>query len=303
MQWNKNHIGIFYAFLSASLFALLNVVVRFSAPYLTVWQIMLGRSLFGAILMIWIARGITGWLLGKDRRIMLMVGVSGVGGITCLMGAILLLPLFEALALIYLYPAFAAILSPYLTEDRTGLRDWVLIFTAFTGSLCILWSGETEFRLQIGHVLGLLAAFGYGLSITLIRRVSCDNSPFTSFFYICLIGSVVSGLSVLFQEASVKVEFTGWIFLLCIALLGASGQLTGIKALKYLSPMKVGVIGMSELIFGGILGLMIFYEPVTLFDVFGGIVIIVSCLLLNFKKIPFRAVFKSVFTKTISAEN
>ncbi|SDO71476.1 DMT family transporter [Desulforhopalus singaporensis] len=277
------YIGIFFAFLSAGLFALLNVVLRFASPYLSVWQIMFGRCLLGALLMILITRGINSWLLGQDRRTMLLVGITGGGGIICIMGAILLLPLFEALCLIYLYPVFAAILSPILTEDRTELRDWLLITAAFCGTLCILWAGDVNFSLQVGHLLALSAAFSYGLSITLIRRVSGTNSPFTPFFYFCLAGMVIGGLPVLLQDSSLEISLRGMGFLLGISLIGASGQLAAIKALEYLPSTKVGVIGMSELIFGGILGLWIFSEPVTLLDSLGGTVIIASCLLLNFK--------------------
>jgi len=281
----KDFTGICFALLSAVTFALLNVVIRFSDPYLTVWQTMLGRCIFGVILILIIARGVNARLLGEDRRTLLLVGLSGAGGLTCIMGAILLLPLFEALALIYLYPVFAAIISPYLTNDRTNLRDWLLILSAFVGTLLILWSGGTEFRLQIGHFIGLCAAFGYGLSLTLVRRVSGKNSPLTPFFYICLVGIVISGLPVFFNEAPINIELTGGIILLCIAILGATGQLAGIKAVGHISSTRVGVIGMSELIVGGILGLMIFHEPVTLLDAFGGVIIIISSLLLNSKSL------------------
>lgn len=284
-QFSSLLTGIFFAFLSAGLFAIVNVTVRLSAPYFTVWHIMFGRSLIGAILMILLSRGITANLLGQDKKTLFLVGIAGVGGLVCLMGSLLLLPLFEALALIYLYPAFSALLSPYLTNDRTEWRDWLFIATAFTGTLLIIWTGDANFHLQIGHFIGLLAAFGYGLMLTLIRRVSGKNSPFAPFFYICIVGIAVCWIPVLFQEPAVQFELIGILFLVVIAVLGASGLLAGIKALEYISSTRVGVIGMSELIFGGILGFLIFYEPVTLLDCLGGVIIITSNLLLNIKSI------------------
>ena len=133
------HLGLFYAFLAAAIFSSVNVAVRFSAPYLTVWHIMFGRSLFGVLAMAGVAKWMGMGLLGRRRATLLILGITGFGSLTCLVKALLLLPLFEALLLFYLYTPFTALLSPVLTRDRIRPLDWVFIGSAFAGTVLILW--------------------------------------------------------------------------------------------------------------------------------------------------------------------
>ncbi len=273
--------GVLFAFLSASLFTALNVALRFSEPYLTVWHVMFGRSLFGVAAMLAMARWMQIDLLGRHRPTLVLAGLAGVGGVTCLMAAIYLLPLFEALVLMYLYPVFAAMLSPYVAGDRIRGMDWLLIGLAFAGTVLILWLGQAAGRLQWGHLAGLAAAFGYGLTITLIRRVSAFNNPLTPFYYISLVGTVVCIGPLLFQQSPILIQIQGAIGLLVISVLAACAHLASNKALSYLPSPKVGVIGMSEVVFGAILGLVLFNEPMGLRSVLGGCLIIGSGILLT----------------------
>jgi drug/metabolite transporter (DMT)-like permease len=275
--------GVSFAFLSALLFAALNVALRFSEPYLTVWHVMFGRSLFGVAAMLAMARWMQIGLLGRHRPTLVLAGLAGVGGVTCLMAAIYLLPLFEALVLLYLYPVFAAMLSPYVAGDRIRGMDWLLIGLAFAGAVLILWPGQVAGRLQWGHLAGLAAAFGYGLSITLIRRVSAANSPLTPFFYISLVGIFVCIGPLLWQENPIVVQSRGALGLLVISVLAAAAHLASNKALSYLPSPKVGVIGTSEVVFGGILGLVLFNEPMGLRAVLGGCMIISSGVFLTIR--------------------
>jgi len=273
--------GVLFAFLGASLFAALNVALRFSEPYLTVWHVMFGRSLFGVVAMLAIARWMRVDLFGRHRPTLVLTGLTGVGGVTCLMVAIYMLPLFEALVLLYLYPVFAAILSPYVAEDRNRGMDWLLIGLAFIGTVLILWSTQTAGRLQWGYLAGLAAGFGYGLTNTLIRRVSAFNSPLTPFYYISLVGTVVCIGPLLLQQSPILVRSQGAIGLLVISVLAVTAHLASNKALSYLPSPKIGVIGMSEVVFGAILGLVLFNELMELRSVLGGCLIIGSGILLT----------------------
>jgi drug/metabolite transporter (DMT)-like permease len=147
---------------------------------------------------------------------------------------------------------------------------------AFIGTVLILWSGQAAGRLQWGHLAGLTAGFGYGLTITLIRRVSAFNSPLTPFFYISLVGTVVCIGPLLFQQSPILIQSQGAIGLLVISTLAACAYLASNKALSYLPSPKTGVIGMSEVVFGAILGLVLFNEPMGWRSVLGGFLIISS---------------------------
>lgn len=274
-------VGLACAFLAAALFAMLNVAIRLAEPYMTIWHIMLGRSLFGIVAMLLLARSMEIRILGVHRRLLLSLGLAGVTGVTCLTGALMLLPLFEALVLIYLYPAFAAILSPWLTGDRMTRRDWGFIVLATLGTAIVLWTGDLKGRLQWGHLLALAAAFFYGLTITLTRRASKANTPLTPFFYISAVGGIACLVPLLWQPQPLWPAVQGLPALGGVAVLATAAHLATNKALSSLPSPQVGVISMLEVVFTGVLGLVLFREPLGLQALTGGALILAGGIGLN----------------------
>lgn len=273
--------GMGLAFLAAAFFASANVVIRLADPHMTVWHMMVGRSLFGVLVMSILARSMGIPLLGVHRGMLLAVGLAGVAGVTSLIGALILLPLFEALVLLYLYPAFAAVISPWLTGDRVTARDWGFIALAVLGTAIVLWPERLEGRLQWGHLLALTAALAYAMSFTLTRRVSGANSPLTPFFYISAVGGIACIGPLLWQPGSIWPAAEGWPALAGLAVLATLGHLATNKALSYLPSPRVGVISMFEVVFSGVLGWLLFGEAFGARPLLGGALILASGICLN----------------------
>jgi len=253
---------------------------------MSIWHIIFYRSLFGVM-----AMGLLAWMkgveiLGCQRRTLCLLGLSGALGVIALTVALILLPLFEALVLFYLFPAFSALLSPWLAKDRVTPRDWLFIGTACFGTGLVLWSGQLGSGIRWGHFMGLFASLCLGLTFTLIRRVSADNSPLTPFYYICAAGIAVSIGPVLLQPTMLAIPADGLPALAAVAVLATAAHLAGNKALVYLPSPRVGVILMSEVIFGAIIGLLIFEEFLGVRTLLGGILIIGSGIGLNFNRRP-----------------
>ncbi len=277
--------GLVYAFVAAVCYAGLSTAIRFADAHMCIWHIIFYRSLFGVLVVGLLARMTGVWIFGRQRLTLCLLGLSGAFGVTALTVALILLPLFEALVLLYLFPAFAALLSPWLTSDHVSQRDWIFIGTSCFGTALVLWSGQLGSGIQWGHFLGLFASFCLGLTFTLIRRISADNSPLTPFFYICVAGIVVSIGPVLLQPTLLSISADGLPALLTVAVLATVAHLAGNKALVYLPSPRVGVILMSEVIFGAIIGLLIFGEFLGLQTLLGGVLIIGSGIGLNFNRL------------------
>jgi drug/metabolite transporter (DMT)-like permease len=278
--------GLIYAFVAAVCYAGLNTAIRFADVHMSIWHIIFYRSLFGVM-----AMGLLAWMqgleiLGRQRPTLGLLGLAGALGVVALTVALILLPLFEALVLFYLFPTFSALLSPWLTRDRVPPGDWLCIGTACVGTALVLWSGKLGGGFQWGHFLALCAALCLGLTFTLTRRVSADNSPLTPFFYICAAGIAVSIGPVLLQPTTLAIPTDGLPALAAVAVLATAAHLAGNKALVYLPSPRVGVILMSEVIFGAIIGLLIFDEFLGMRTLLGGVLIIGSGIGLNFNRRP-----------------
>lgn len=269
--------GAGLAVLAALLFSILNVVIRFSDPHLTVWHMMFGRSLFGLVFLLVAARAGGLNLLGRKRGILLLLGLTGTGGILCLTLALLLIPLFQALILFYTYPAVAALLSPVLTSDRIVLRDWICIGLAFCGTVLVLWSGQMQgFNPSLGHLAAIGASTGLGLTMTLIRRVSPVNNAMTPIFYISAVGIVICFFPLLHEDVPFLVQSQGLWWLLAIGFFAVSAHIATNQSLWYIPSPKVGTISMLEVPLGAVYGYVLFAETLGWSTLFGGCLIMAS---------------------------
>lgn len=269
--------GACLAVLAAFLFSILNVVIRFSEPHLTVWHMMFGRSVFGLVFLLLAARAWRLNILGQKRGILLLLGLTGTGGILCLTLALLQIPLFQALILFYTYPAVAALLTPLLTRDRIHLRDWTCIGLAFLGTVLILWSGQSrELSLSLGHLAAIGASTGLGLTMTLTRRVSPANNALTPIFYISAIGTVICFFPLFHSDVTFLVQAQGMFWLLAIGLLAVSAHIATNKALSYAPSPRVGIISMLEVLLGAVYGYVLFTETLGWSTLFGGALVIAS---------------------------
>ena len=267
------------AVLAAFLFSCLNVVIRFSEPYLTVWHMIFGRSLFGAVFLLFMARSLGIGLAGCRRRTLALLGCSGTAGILLLTVALLRIPLFQALILFYTYPVVAALISPWLTADTNTWRDWIWIAAAFLGTGLTLWSGKASgLELEIGHLAGLGASLFMGLTLTLVRRVSGENNPLTPIFYISIAGMAAALFPMLHPRIGLAVSVQGVAWIAAIGLFAVLAHIATNRALTYIASAKVGSISMLEVAFGAVYGYVLFSEALGWSTLLGGTFIVCACL-------------------------
>lgn len=276
----KSVQGLTFALLTAFFAAAFDLVTRFSSNGLTPWHMLLARGLFGLALTAILAKSLHLNLLGKNRTGMIGMGLITVIGVICLTVALIRLPIFEALLLLYLYPAFAALFSPLLVGDKSDLKLWMLIGLAFCGTGIMLWPGEVRVSLGWGHAFGIGAGLFQGLGLTLIRRYSSDNNPLTPFFYFCAVGAVVSLAALIISDAPFMVDRTGGLVLTAIAVTAALAQLSLCKALSCITAAEVGIIGMAEIVFGSVAGFLLFHEAVGFRQILGGFLVVASGIIL-----------------------
>lgn len=268
---------------SAVMYTGLNVSIRLAAPHATVWHMVAARGLFVAAVMVFASRqmGISLW--GRRPKLMMLVGAINAAGVTFLLLAIVMLPLFEALVLLYLFPSFAAILSPKLAGDRIGLSDWGLVGLALAGTVLILWPGDLALALGWGHVFGVLAGFSIGLTLTLLRGAGADNNSVTPLFFFGVMALVMAAGPLAVQEGAWRLPWIGWLGLLAVAACAAAAQLATCGALLHLPSHEVGVISILELALTGAAAWFWFGEPLTWMALFGAVMIVGSGLALNLK--------------------
>lgn len=281
-----SHIGLLLALTSALCFGTMNIAVKMSAPWVTVWQSGAGRFVLGLVLVPLLMPFIRGSLRMRDYGWLLFRSVVGVLAFMLMVIAFETVPLSEAMVLYYINPAVSALIAPLLVGERTPARDWPLIIGAFGGIVLVLapslgGSGE-GFRLAPGHLLALAAGVSYSLTIISTRRVIKSNSPWAIYFNVCLVGLVMCAWPMFMDDAPlIPSAWQGWLGLAVTGLAAMAAQVTMNTAMTWLKSHHAGVILSLEALIASAFGVAALGEPLSWNLVVGGVLVLGCGLALN----------------------
>jgi len=93
--------------------------------------------------------------------------------------AFMLLPMPEALSLMFLMPLFVTILSVVFLKEKVTFRAWLAVFLGFVGVLIVLRPGFCA--LHFDHFCALLAAFANAGSVIAYRLADHETARLTLF--------------------------------------------------------------------------------------------------------------------------
>jgi drug/metabolite transporter (DMT)-like permease len=240
----------------------MSAAAKLVGAYASVWQIGMGRFALGLVLMPVIVRVLGLSLWGRQRLLLTLRGLCGAAAFLFLVAAFQRIALSLAMVLFYLYPAFTALLSPWVTGEPTPKGAWPFVCGAFIGTTLILWPGESAASLGMGHLFALIASVLCAVTLLLVRRLGRENNIYTLFFYLCLIGTVTSGGPLFLQESPVMPgQEVAWIGIAAVALFSVGAQLSINQALVHIPAPKVSVMMTAEVPLLACFGVVYLGEP------------------------------------------
>lgn len=211
---------------------------------------------------------------------------SGLGCVAMYCGfyALAHLPLGTANTLSYTHPIFQTLIS--IITDRKSL-SWFLLFAVllgFSGCIVLLdpqFSTDTTQAVFIGILSGLFTALAYARVGKLVRS---GEPELRIIFYFALVTSIISFLIIIFGAGFTQLQSQDWYWILALGGLGTLGQMALTRAYGRANPVVVGTLAYSQIIFSLILGYLFFSETISSSMIFGIILIIVSGLVVVFKR-------------------
>ena len=195
--------GVIWVLLAPLLYAGMSISAKLAGNYLSVWQVGVGRFVFGLLLVPIIVRALSLNLWGQQRFLLALRGLCGSVAFLLLVASFQRIPLSLAMVLFYLYPAFTTLLSPWITGEPPAKLSWLLIGSAFIGTSLILWPHEASAALNPGHLFAVIASVLCALTLLLVRRLGKDNNIYTLFFYLCITGTLAGLGPMLMQGTSI----------------------------------------------------------------------------------------------------
>ena len=269
--------GFLLMILSALFYALTDIVIKFISPSIGPVPIAFFRFLLGGfILLPFLARGHES-LRGNSTRFLLLRGLTGTLAFFCLVKSIAMIPLSNAMVLLYTFPLFATLFSFFILKESLTRVGGVLIGVGLMGVFILI--NPSSHGLGMGHVYGLLAGVFAGLTMVLIRKVRKTNGPLIIYFYFCVVGVVVS--FPLFIVNFTLPGFELFTLLIVLAVLLLIAQLFMNQGFKFCRASEGSVILMSEVVFTGVAGVLLFHDALGLTFFIGACLIVGSGVGLN----------------------
>jgi len=254
--------ALIWVILAPLFYAALSVSAKLAGEHLSVWQVGLGRFAFGLLIVPFIVKALGLSLWGHQRFLLTVRGLCGSVAFLLLVAAFQRIPLSLAMVLFYLYPAFTAILSPWITGEPTVKIAWLFICGAFIGTSLILWPHEASGALNLGHLFAVVASVLCALTLLLVRRLGRENNIYTLFFFLCLTGTLASLGPLMMQDLPILPgSTTAWLSVAAVAVFSVAAQLTINQALVRIPATIVSVIMTVEVPLVAGFGVLYLDEP------------------------------------------
>ena len=191
-----------------------------------------------------------------------------------------LLGLVETHAIIACYPLIVAGLSVPFLGEKFGWRRWTAILTGFIGVLIIL--RPTSSVISEGSIFAIIGAIMFAVYLILTRYVSRLDTAVTSFFWTGIGGTVTMTVISFFIWEPIPQKDLLWLLTMCI--LSSSSHFLMVKTLQVAEASVIQPFSYLQLVFGSIIGVMIFSESIDLMIIVGVTIVIGSGLFTTWRE-------------------
>ncbi|MBT8363417.1 MAG: DMT family transporter [Deltaproteobacteria bacterium] len=255
--------GVIWVLLAPLFYAGMSVSAKLAGAYLSVWQIGVGRFVFGLLVVPIIVRALRLDLWGRQRFLLTLRGLCGSVAFLLLVASFQRIPLSLAMVLFYLYPAFTTLLSPWITGEPPAKIAWFFIGSAFIGTSLILWPHDASSgTLNWGQLFAAIASVFCALTLLLVRRLGKDNNIYTLFFYLCITGTLAGLGPLIIQENSLLPQSAAaWVGVAAVAVFSIAAQLTINQALVRIPAATVSIMMTIEVPLVAAFGVLYLGEP------------------------------------------
>ncbi len=248
--------GILLVVVAMFLFASHDALSKYLAGFYPIIWVVWARYLVHTLLMMAIFLPQSGLRVLRTRR----PGLQALRAL-CLLGTSLLfttalqyIPMAEATAVNFLAPLLVTALSLPLLGEKVTRGQWVAVLVSFVGVTVIIHPGGALFTPAVLLPFGSALCFCFYQLLT--RKLSGIDSPTTSNFF-------TGGLNTLVMSAIVPMywQIPSLIHGLMALALGTCGMIAHLsltQAFRHAPPAMLAPFSYCQIVFAGILGLVLF---------------------------------------------
>ena len=195
--------------------------------------------------------------------------ISGLLAGLCGIYAFTHLPMAQAYALIFLMPFFVTLFSVIILREHVGWRRWSALAIGFLGVLIVIRPGVQE--ITLAHFAALGVAFLGGVTITVLRKIASTERRTSIMGAIYFYGLLFHGS--LMMTNFVMPSQSDMITLVIIGCLAGTANLAMILASTATEANKIAPTQYSQIIWGIVLGAVMFSEFPDLWTYIGLVIV------------------------------
>jgi drug/metabolite transporter (DMT)-like permease len=265
--------GIALMCLAMMCFVTMNTVIKSLRGELPVAELIWGRYLFHALLiMLLFPRRIPTLLDSANKGLQVLRSLMVLLATALMFTSIGLMPIADVVAITFVAPLLITVLSVVILREVVGLRRWAAVIVGFVGVIVILRPGGDLFAPVALLPLGV--ALTYACYQILTRVVSRSAGPINTLFYSALVGVVAMSAIVPFDWVSPTP--LQWAQLAVAGLLGGIGHYAIIRAYERAEVSVVAPFAYTELVWATGLGFFVFGDLPDLWTFLGAGIIAIS---------------------------
>ena len=240
-----------------------------------VGEVMLYRSAFPLMVLLALLCFQGGFAALKPRypRANLTRGVLAALTSLLVVASYAVLPLADALAIIFASPIFLAALSMPFLAERVGARRWLGIMLGFVGVLIMVQPGADAMRL--GALIAVSAALVSAIRDVVTRRLGTGDSTTNIMLYTTMCTALVGLVSLLIERSSLPGLADTGLFMVAGLLVTLAHWLI-VRSFQLAEASLVGPLRYLAIVYAAVLGFLVFDEIPEVMQALGAIVVVTS---------------------------
>lgn len=278
---NRPLVGIFWMLVTGLFFILVTALVKYMGPRLPAAEAAFLRYGMGLIFLLPSLGSFRDAPLTKRQWSLFgLRGICHALGVMLWFYAMTRIPIAEVTAMNYLAPIYVTVGAAIFLGERLALRRIVAVIMGLAGAAIILRPGFRE--VSEGHLAMLLAAVVFAGSYLLAKVLADEAKP----------GIVVGLLSVFVTLGLAPMAIPVWIsptweelgILFLVAIFATSGHYTMTLAFAAAPVAVTQPVTFLQLVWATALGAVAFAEPVDIWVILGGFVILGSVTFITWRE-------------------
>jgi len=175
------------------------------------------------------------------------------------------------------YPIFVFLVTPFINREKISKIFYLYLILTMVGIFFIMSPESGLLSLKggnIGDFYGLLSGILAGIAISSLREARKYDQSYIILFYLMMIGTIINSFLIIpgfIVPTGIILVHT---VLATVASLG--GQLFLTIGYKYIKASQGSLVSSSRILFGIILGVSFFADPLSLKIITGALLIILS---------------------------